>query len=72
MDDETIEAGDNGTYYITYHYVLEGELLTVQMLGDNSSQSLGRALGRTDRPDRGLDAAPLRSRSGGRPLWPSR
>jgi hypothetical protein len=35
VDDKTFEAGDNGTYYITYHYVLDGDQLTVSSLEDN-------------------------------------
>jgi hypothetical protein len=41
VDDETFEAGDNGTYYISYHYVLEGDLLTIRMIEDNRPDEPG-------------------------------
>jgi hypothetical protein len=44
VDDETFEAGDNGTYYITYHYVLDGDQLTVTNVEDNSPGKPGPGL----------------------------
>jgi hypothetical protein len=35
IDDETFEAGDNGTYYITYHYALDGDKLTIEVIKDD-------------------------------------
>jgi hypothetical protein len=35
IDDETFEAGDNGTYYITYHYTLDGDQLTIEIIKDD-------------------------------------
>jgi hypothetical protein len=44
VDDKTFGAGDNGTYYITYHYVLDGDQLTVSRLEDNYPDEPGPGL----------------------------
>jgi hypothetical protein len=44
IDDETFEAGDNGTYYITYHYALDGDQLTVNNVEDNYPEEPGPGL----------------------------
>jgi hypothetical protein len=36
IDDQTFEAGDEGNgYYITYHYVIDGDQLTIDMISDD-------------------------------------
>jgi hypothetical protein len=35
VDDQTFEAGDNATYYITYHFAIDGDELTVDMIEDD-------------------------------------
>jgi hypothetical protein len=35
VDSDTFEAGDTGNLYITYQYSLDGELLTVDMVGND-------------------------------------
>jgi hypothetical protein len=35
VDEDTFEAGDNGTYYITYQYAIDGDRLTIDMTQDD-------------------------------------
>jgi hypothetical protein len=35
VDDQTFEAGDSGTYYITYHFAIDGDQLTIDMIEDD-------------------------------------
>ena len=34
VDASTFEAGDSGNYYITYHFVIQGDQLTIDMVSD--------------------------------------
>jgi hypothetical protein len=35
VDGQTFQAGDNGTFFITYRYVIDGDQLTIDMIEDN-------------------------------------
>jgi hypothetical protein len=34
VDEDTFQAGDDGTYYITYAYAIDGDQLTIDMVRD--------------------------------------
>jgi peptide/nickel transport system substrate-binding protein len=35
VDEDTFQAGDDGTYYITYEYAIDGDQLTIDMIQDD-------------------------------------
>jgi hypothetical protein len=43
VDDDTFEAGDDGTYYITYKYSIDGDQLTIDMIQDGCPPCESRA-----------------------------
>ena len=43
VDEDTFEAGDDGTYYITYHYSIDGDQLTIDMIQDGCPPCEARA-----------------------------
>jgi len=52
LDADTFEAGDNGNYYITYQYAIDGDKLTIDMISDampstSEAELLGEQMAQT-------------------------
>jgi hypothetical protein len=44
VDGQTFQAGDNGQFYITYHYAIDGDNLTIDMISDAMPNASGAEL----------------------------